>query len=79
MTLRDELSGLDGVTGVGLTRAARRGGSGPTSDGSPGTSSSLDDWVLRVNVASPDVDVPDSVDGVDVEVRVTGSVSASGG
>ena len=37
----------------------------------------VDDWLLRVNVTSDDVDVPDTVDGVEVEVRVVGQVSAS--
>ena len=59
--LRDELAGLDGVAGVGLSRA-----SGPT-----------EDWVLRVNVASEDVDVPPSVEGVAVEVRVVGTITPS--
>lgn len=71
--LRDELAGLDGVTGVGIARA--------DVNGAPvrGTRAQdvADDWLLRVNVTSDDVEVPEHVDGVDVEVRVIGSVTAS--
>lgn len=72
--LRDELAGLDGVTGVGLTRAEMtrahaRGGR---------RQDAADDWLLRVNVTSDDVEIPEHVDGVDVEVRVVGDVSALG-
>nr|WP_157837891.1 hypothetical protein [Cellulosimicrobium sp. MM] len=41
------------------------------------TSGVGDDWLLRVNVTSDDVAVPETVDGVDVEVRVVGDVTAS--
>lgn len=77
MMLRDEIAGTDGVTGVGLTRVGRA--EAPRPDGR--VQQIGDDWVLRVNVTSHDVVVPQSVDGVDVEVRVVGAVtpSASGG
>ncbi len=69
--LRDELAGLDGVTGVGIARADLTGA--PVR----GAGTSGDDWLLRVNVTSDDVAVPETVDGVDVEVRVVGDVTAS--
>jgi hypothetical protein len=71
--LRDELAGLDGVTGVGIARADASGA--PVRG--PQTQDVADDWMLRVNVTSDEVDVPDAVDGVEVEVRVVGQVSAS--
>lgn len=74
--LRHEISGRDGVTGIGLTRAhpaRRRDRDVPA----PELPAEAEDWVLRVNVASADVPVPASVDGVDVEVRVVGAVVAS--
>ncbi|NMF29495.1 hypothetical protein J5A69_14225 [Cellulosimicrobium cellulans] len=71
--LRDELAGLDGVTGVGIARADLTGA--PVRGA--GTSGVGDDWLLRVNVTSDDVAVPETVDGVDVEVRVVGDVTAS--
>ncbi|MBD5785832.1 hypothetical protein IF650_06520 [Cellulosimicrobium terreum] len=61
--LREEIGGTQGVNGVGLTRAGR--------------ADAVDDWVLRVNVASADVSVPARVDGVEVEVRVVGPVVAA--
>lgn len=71
--LRDELAGLDGVTGVGIARA--------DVSGAPvrglRARDVVDDWLLRVNVTSDEVDVPETVDGVEVEVRVVGQVSAS--
>ena len=71
--LRDDLAGLDGVTGVGITRADLTGA--PERDGRP--QDVADDWLVRVNVTSDDVEVPENVDGVDVEVRVVGAVTAS--
>jgi len=71
--LRDELAGLDGVTGVGIARA-HVAGAPPRGDR---PQRAVDDWLLRVNVTSDDVAVPDTVDGVDVEVRVVGDVTAS--
>ena len=71
--LRDEIAGTDGVTGVGLTRTAAR----PARQPADGGQQVGDDWVVRVNVTSDDVVVPDSVDGVDVEVRVVGAVTPS--
>lgn len=70
--LRHEIAGRTGVTGIGLarTRPAGRAAAGPDR-------SAQEDWVLRVNVASADVPVPATVDGVDVEVRVVGVVTAS--
>jgi hypothetical protein len=71
--LRDDLAGLDGVTGVGITRAELTGA--PVPDGRP--QAVADDWLVRVNVTSDDVEIPENVDGVDVEVRVVGAVTAS--
>ncbi|MFE6234726.1 hypothetical protein [Cellulosimicrobium sp. NPDC057862] len=71
--LRDELAGLDGVTGVGIARADASGA--PVRG--PRAQDVVDDWLLRVNVTSDEVDVPETVDGVEVEVRVVGQVSAS--
>ncbi|MTG88596.1 hypothetical protein GJV82_06510 [Cellulosimicrobium sp. BIT-GX5] len=71
--LRDELAGLDGVTGVGIARAHMAGA--PQRGDRP--QRTVDDWLLRVNVTSDDVEVPDTVDGVDVEVRVVGDITAS--
>lgn len=72
--LRDELAGLDGVTGVGIARADATGA--PVRGARP--QDVADDWLLRVNVTSDAVDVPENVDGVDVEVRVVGDVSTLG-
>lgn len=82
--LRREIGGRDGVTSIGITRAH------PAQDGAGGTAAGVaargsatgravepEDWVLRVNVASAEVAVPASVDGVDVEVRVVGAITAS--
>ncbi|MFC8920961.1 hypothetical protein [Cellulosimicrobium sp. NPDC057127] len=75
--LRHEISGRRGVTGIGLARAGT-GRSGEPGVPVPGrTAERAEDWVLRVNVASADVPVPSTVDGVEVEVRVTGAVTAS--
>jgi hypothetical protein len=71
--LRDEIAGTDGVTGVGLTRSAAQ----PARQHADAVRQGGDDWVLRVNVTSRDVVVPQSVDGVDVEVRVVGAVTPS--
>ena len=58
--LRSELRGHDGVGGIGLT------GSAP------------DGYRVRVNLtkASAETRVPSSVDGVAVDVRLTGPVTA---
>ncbi|MCB7134995.1 hypothetical protein [Cellulosimicrobium marinum] len=69
-TLRAEIADTDGVTGVGLTRHGPTARPHDTADRTP-----AEDWMLRVNVTSQDVDVPASVDGVDVEVRVVGAVT----
>lgn len=74
--LRDEIAGRDGVTGIGLSRA-RPERTAAEGTPAPGPTAEHEDWVLRVNVASADVAVPASVDGVDVEVRVVGAVTAS--
>ena len=73
--LRHEIAGRTGVTGIGLARArlARPAGR----EAAEPDRSAQEDWVLRVNVASADVAVPATVDGVDVEVRVVGAVTAS--
>jgi hypothetical protein len=75
--LRHEIAGREGVAGIGLTRARlpEPGGSGEPAP--VRSADQAEDWVLRVNVASADVPVPESVDGVDVEVRVVGAVTAS--
>ncbi len=82
--LRHEIGGRDGVTGIGITRARppqenTGGGAVPTAaTGAAATgdrSAEAEDWVLRVNVASADVVGPASVDGVDVEVRVVGTIT----
>ncbi|WP_069386030.1 hypothetical protein [Cellulosimicrobium cellulans] len=70
--LRREIAGRTGVTGIGLARTRPAGRATPGPD-----TSAQEDWVLRVNVASADVPVPATVDGVDVEVRVVGVVTAS--
>jgi hypothetical protein len=73
--LRHEISGRDGVTGIGLTRAHPVRHDDRDAPDRPGDQA--EDWVLRVNVESADVPVPATVDGVHVEVRVVGAVTAS--
>lgn len=74
--LREALAGNDGITGIGLAPVPE--GAANSDAGQPAPSPGAESWCVRVDVASSDTagDVPADVDGVPVQVCVTGRITA---
>ncbi len=74
--LREALAGSQGVTGIGL--APVTAGAAASDAGREPPRAGDEDWCIRVDVVSSDTagDVPADIDGVPVQVCLTGEISA---